>query len=599
VITYPQGTEKVLARELAARTRALRSLLRKRLQEVLARPGVTAAEIHDVIEATRRTLRSMPSPSLSARAATALGIEAGVRRELVAMVRKATGQDLAKDSRVVVAQALAEGRRLVWAQRLLEEQLRIEGELFDRASRKAAEAAQRGRLDLVAEVVEEQAAQTERRLHGLARHEVGNWVAEVTATHCRALGIRRYRWLSEKDERVRELHRKLDGTVRSWDDPHPTEGHPGQARGCRCTAQPVVEDLRSPEPAAAPRRRPVPEGLPAVWRPPAQPQGPRRRAPGRRRASTPGTPPALLPGRLPRDPGLLAGASPPGGSGGPPPGAPPAPPAPPSSPPTPPSPPAPPSPPSFDLSRVRHLSINPKAKERTARLRAIFGRDVSTDEILSWAGVRPEDLDGAPSLRLAIVGEEVNLTVETAAYKVDRIYKKSATGGLLAQHESLEVFETGKGLGARIFARQVDTLRAAGFKRIDTFAAGSYGDEEFNGYWTWAVFGFDAKLPTRIASKLPPELAEAKSVSDLMASAEGQTWWKINGKGLDMSFDLDPNSRSSQKLDLYLAAKGIRRDAEEIDLDAEDERLLLEAALEQARREREEAERRKREQDVA
>lgn len=237
------------------------------------------------------------------------------------------------------------------------------------------------------------------------------------------------------------------------------------------------------------------------------------------------------------------------------------------------------------------------SEARDRELQRIFGRQVTPSEILDWVGVAQDDIDEAKSITMRFEGDEVQLTVVTPKFKAERKYKRSRVDGqLIAEHESLEVFETGKGLGARLFGRQVSALRRAGFGRIDTFAAGSYGDPEYNGYWTWAAFGFDAKLPNRIASKLPPELAEAKSVSDLMSTAEGQQWWKVNGKGLDMNFDLDPQSRSSQKLDIYLTSKGIRRDAEEIDLDAEDERLLLEAALEQARREkarREEAERKR------
>lgn len=50
-----------------------------------------------------------------------------------------------------------------------------------------------------------------------------------TATH--------YIWRTRRDGRVRSSHAENDGKVFAWDNPPPT-GHPGDAPGCRCTAEP-------------------------------------------------------------------------------------------------------------------------------------------------------------------------------------------------------------------------------------------------------------------------------------------------------------------------------------------------------------------------
>lgn len=74
----------------------------------------------------------------------------------------------------------------------------------------------------------------------IATDQVGTLNAEITQERQTQLGIESYIWSSSGDSRVRPLHEQLNGTTRRWDDPHPTEGHPGMPIRCRCTALPVL-----------------------------------------------------------------------------------------------------------------------------------------------------------------------------------------------------------------------------------------------------------------------------------------------------------------------------------------------------------------------
>jgi hypothetical protein len=57
-----------------------------------------------------------------------------------------------------------------------------------------------------------------------------------------AFGIRRYIWRSQDDESVRNAHGLLDDTVRVWG-----EGiAPGDDYGCRCWAEPILDDAGEP-----------------------------------------------------------------------------------------------------------------------------------------------------------------------------------------------------------------------------------------------------------------------------------------------------------------------------------------------------------------
>ena len=102
-----------------------------------------------------------------------------------------------------------------------------------------------------------------------ARDQIGTLNGQITRARQTSLGVEEYVWRTSLDERVRETHRQLEGTVHRWDDP-PTVGqrqvHPGEDYNCRCTADPVIpgvaniqtgpEDVpRDPERLKLARRR--------------------------------------------------------------------------------------------------------------------------------------------------------------------------------------------------------------------------------------------------------------------------------------------------------------------------------------------------------
>jgi len=234
--------------------------------------------------------------------------------------------------------------------------------------------------------------------------------------------------------------------------------------------------------------------------------------------------------------------------------------------------------------------------ERRQAMRQIFGREVDPAEIVSWTGLEQQDLVDA-NVSIRKVGFGVEVQIEAARFECLREYKKGVGGKLVAKHGNFEVFDTGQGLGAKMFGRSVDRLRQSGFSRIDTYAAGNYDEAQaggYNGYYTWPRLGYDSELNTAWKNALPPNLKGAKTVLDLFKTPEGQEWWKRKGDYIHLEFDLAEDSSSTKVLDAYLDAKGLpkrgdavepgerrRRSpgstAEEIDLNAEEE-----AALERA-----------------
>lgn len=61
------------------------------------------------------------------------------------------------------------------------------------------------------------------------------------------------------------------------------------------------------------------------------------------------------------------------------------------------------------------------------------------------------------------------------------------------------------------------------------------------GYQVWPKFGFDAPL---IAADLNREVRFARCGSVLDVVELDAEWWAANGRGIEMRFDLAPESRS-------------------------------------------------------
>ena len=82
---------------------------------------------------------------------------------------------------------------------------------------------------------------TERRAELIAVDQTGKLHGKMQEFYQRGAGVKKYRWRTKRDNRVRPEHAAREGKIFRWDSP-PTDGHPGMAIRCRCKAQPVFED---------------------------------------------------------------------------------------------------------------------------------------------------------------------------------------------------------------------------------------------------------------------------------------------------------------------------------------------------------------------
>jgi len=81
----------------------------------------------------------------------------------------------------------------------------------------------------------------------LARQETSLFFSKFSMNRASSAGVRRYRWSTSHDIRVRPEHKELQGTIHSVDDPPIVDaktgrrGHPGEDYGCRCSPVWVLE----------------------------------------------------------------------------------------------------------------------------------------------------------------------------------------------------------------------------------------------------------------------------------------------------------------------------------------------------------------------
>lgn len=109
--------------------------------------------------------------------------------------------------------------------------------------------AQQGfRFDRLIASIKNRYSVSENKAAFLARQETSLFLAKFREKRFKDAGIRRYRWSTAGDRRVRDGHERLNGKIFSYDDPPivqsiPTirRANPGQDYNCRCVDIPVFE----------------------------------------------------------------------------------------------------------------------------------------------------------------------------------------------------------------------------------------------------------------------------------------------------------------------------------------------------------------------
>jgi SPP1 gp7 family putative phage head morphogenesis protein len=190
----------------------------------------------------------------------------------------------------------------------------------------------------------------------------------------------------------------------------------------------------------------------------------------------------------------------------------------------------------------------------------LFGRSLSPME---WA-----ELVGAP--------DEAQVSVTTGEYHgYDAVmvqtshpmYDGAQIRYVFRGDEGIEVYNaifrvnrsSPRGVALRVLARQVRQAQRLDVQQLLVHAAGHPGNPRWNGYYTWARYGYDWELESETIAQLEGTVFEgATHVSDLMVSEEGAAWWKDNGTEGHGWFDLRSGSLSVRLLEGYMERSGVK-----------------------------------------
>jgi hypothetical protein len=203
----------------------------------------------------------------------------------------------------------------------------------------------------------------------------------------------------------------------------------------------------------------------------------------------------------------------------------------------------------FGASNAKVTHLDYTKKEISTAIKDTLGKNATLQDVASAVGA-PDDA----RVNISEGGGGIYVNVTGPGYKAQRLIYKDANGKTVIENIHIETTKTGTGLGTKIFGRQVEQASKLGVDRIQTFAAGPAGG--YNGYYTWARLGYDAKIPSSV--KLPSKFKNAKNVSDLMRTKAGAKFWKEHGTSVKMTFNLKRGSTSQRALSKYLKKKGLK-----------------------------------------
>lgn len=213
---------------------------------------------------------------------TAQAVDTWSTAQSVKAVEQIVKVDLEGDTRLLPTREEQAAQHVAWARENVGLITTMEASTFDDLAQHVSRAVVEGRTAVELEgVIRDRFGVAEGRARLIARDQIAKLNGRITQARQEAMGVPAYEWSSSGDERVRPIHRKLDGTIRRWDNPHPTEGHPGSAIACRCVAIPVIDEAEIPteDPETQPFALPtfalppfpapaLPPAPPAPWLPP-------------------------------------------------------------------------------------------------------------------------------------------------------------------------------------------------------------------------------------------------------------------------------------------------------------------------------------------
>ncbi len=126
---------------------------------------------------------------------------------------------------------------------------------------------------------------------------------------------------------------------------------------------------------------------------------------------------------------------------------------------------------------------------------------------------------------------------------------------MVVENDRIEILTPNKKIGPKIFARQVEHCSERGFKAITCIAA----HVPFNGYYTWARFGYimDEEMQPEMDRHLKERhfKGSERTPHEIVLNPAYRKWWKKNGIGWTGTFSLTDGSESLRIFEQYKKEK--------------------------------------------
>lgn len=241
-LSLERGMLSTLRRMLRACAATIREVVLPEFERTpsLSQDALTRDVDSDTFERMRQVFRGLVR--VAAEAVRDLLRAESVRHtdQFVSVARRALGVDLRAVVRAEDLEAFVDAVALRNAGLITG----ITDELASRVQRLTTTAVLQGRTTRELQGQIAQALRSsDARARLIARDQTAKLNSELNERRHRQAGITRYIWRTARDERVRPLHRRLDGQEFEYGERTPAEEGlpPGQPIQCRCVAQAVVE----------------------------------------------------------------------------------------------------------------------------------------------------------------------------------------------------------------------------------------------------------------------------------------------------------------------------------------------------------------------
>lgn len=236
----------------ASVTRGISTKLKRLLREAENKIGAELATAYKDIDrlfgtriATTLSKNFVNAVEVTQKKTITAEVQAAATKKVPAETLKSINLLADKGTKKIITKSIGENVKLIQS---------VPEQYFQRISKAVYDGLDKGRhISAIAEDLVDIGGMSERKAQFIARDQLGKTYGDLTKKRQENLGIRRFKWLTSHDERVRETHDALDGHIYDWDTgaigpevASEVEGLvPGEDYNCRCTSSMVMEDLEA------------------------------------------------------------------------------------------------------------------------------------------------------------------------------------------------------------------------------------------------------------------------------------------------------------------------------------------------------------------